>query len=54
MDQYFTPCDPHYQVRPLLAKMVRFSLDDLTSPKRSAPADSIFGTFDLVLYRVRE
>jgi chemotaxis methyl-accepting protein methylase len=31
--------------------MVRFSKDDLASTVRFAPADSIFGSFDLVLCR---
>jgi len=31
--------------------MVRFSHDDITSRARFAPADSIFGSFDLVLCR---
>ena len=31
--------------------MVSFSGDDLTSPHRFAPKESVFGTFDLVLCR---
>ena len=31
--------------------MVNFSCDDLTSPDRFAPADSVYGGFDLILCR---
>jgi chemotaxis protein methyltransferase CheR len=50
LDQYFTQEDGLYKVRPFVRRMVWFSRDDLTSP-RAAPAESIYGTFDLVLCR---
>jgi len=31
--------------------MVRFSQEDLTSPQTIAPAESVFGTFDIILCR---
>ncbi len=37
-------------MRPFIQRMVWFSRDNLSSP-RLAPADSIYGTFDLVLCR---
>ncbi len=51
LDKYFFARDDHYEVRPFLRKMVRFSLDDLTSQELAAPAESIFGGFDLVFCR---
>ena len=51
LNEYFSAVGDGYQVRPFIRKMVWFSQDDLTSPKRSAPKESIFGTFDLVFCR---
>ncbi|MFC1614375.1 CheR family methyltransferase [Gemmatimonadota bacterium] len=51
LDKYFTNQGNFYEVRPFIRKMVRFSQCDLTSPKTVAPAESVFGTFDLVLCR---
>lgn len=51
LDAYFTPHGNRYEVKPFLRKMVQFSLDDLTSPDRIAPAESIFGGFDLIMCR---
>ena len=51
IDKYFIAVKSTYQVSPALRKMVRFSLDNLISDKRFAPADSVFGTFDLILCR---
>jgi len=51
LDKYFTPNGTGFEVRPFVRKMVRFSHHDLTSPKSGAPAESVFGTFDLVLCR---
>ncbi len=51
LDRYFTLKNDWYEIRPDLRKMVRFSRDDLTSDQRFAPAESIFGTFDLILCR---
>ena len=51
LNSYFVPDGEGYRVRPFLRKMVRFSRDDLTSPNSFAPAESVFGSFDLVLCR---
>ncbi len=51
LDRYFTPEGNAYRLRHSVRKMVRFSRDDLTSPERTSPAESVFGTFDLVLCR---
>ncbi|MDM8535337.1 protein-glutamate O-methyltransferase CheR [Desulfobacterales bacterium HSG17] len=51
IDQYFIARENRYEVRPFIRKMVRFSRDDLTSDSRFAPADSVFGSFDLILCR---
>ncbi|QTA87227.1 CheR family methyltransferase [Desulfonema magnum] len=51
LDKYFTVKDNVYEIRPVIRKMVRFSHDDLTSKDRIAPADSVFGAFDLILCR---
>ncbi|GBC62099.1 chemotaxis protein CheR [Desulfonema ishimotonii] len=51
LDRYFSASDDGFEVIPLIRHMVRFSDDDLTSAQRIAPADSIFGTFDLILCR---
>jgi chemotaxis protein methyltransferase CheR len=40
-----------YLLNGTIKKMVHFSIDDLTSNKRSAPPDSVFGGFDLILCR---
>jgi chemotaxis methyl-accepting protein methylase len=51
LDEYFRPVDKGYEVLPFVQKMVHFCNDDLTSSKRITPAESIYGTFDLVLCR---
>ncbi|QTA78632.1 Chemotaxis protein methyltransferase [Desulfonema limicola] len=51
IDKYFITRENRYEVRPFIRKMVRFSRDDLTSDARFAPADSVFGSFDLILCR---
>jgi chemotaxis protein methyltransferase CheR len=51
LDHYFEAKENNYQIRPFLRRMVRFSQDDLVSPQRNAPADSVFGTFDLIFCR---
>lgn len=48
---YFKPQNNQYAVHPMIKEMVRFSYDDLTSPRTSVPTESIFGDFDLVLCR---
>lgn len=40
-----------YKLSDSIKKMVHFSIDDLTSDKRFAPPESIFGGFDLILCR---
>jgi chemotaxis methyl-accepting protein methylase len=50
LDQYFTLSNGLYELRPFARRMVWFSRDDLTS-SRAAPAESVYGTFDLVLCR---
>ncbi len=50
-DKYFISRDDVYCVNPSIREMVRFSQDSLTSKERFAPAESVFGTFDLVLCR---
>lgn len=52
LDRYFTCEDGQYKLRPFVRRMVWFSRDDLTST-RAAPAESIYGTFDLVLMDVQ-
>ena len=51
LDEYFIPEGNKYRVCPQIKKMVQFSHYDLTSPRTVAPAESVFGTFDLVLCR---
>jgi len=51
LDGYFDRKNNLYAVRPVIKELVRFSYDDLVSPTTSAPPESIFGDFDLVLCR---
>ncbi|MDP6545349.1 MAG: protein-glutamate O-methyltransferase CheR [Phycisphaerae bacterium] len=51
LDQYFDANEDGYRIRPFLRRMVRFSRDDLVSTQRHAPAESVFGTFDLIFCR---
>ena len=51
LDRYFVADGDGYRIRPHLRRMVRFSRDDLVSTQRHAPADSVFGTFDLIFCR---
>lgn len=51
LNQYFEARGDGFELRPLVREMVRFSQDDLTSLSTIAPANSVFGTFDLVLCR---
>lgn len=48
LDQYFIPDGDQFTVCSSIREMIRYSYHDLTSV---APADSVFGTFDLVLCR---
>ena len=51
LDRYFEAGGDDYRIRPSLRRMVCFSRDDLTSTQRDAPAESVFGTFDLIFCR---
>lgn len=53
LDRYFIAGEKarRYEIRSFIKEMVSFSMDDCTSPGQMAPANSIFGTFDLVLCR---
>jgi len=47
----FRPEADSWRVLPEVARLVRFSVHDLLDGRTAAPAESIFGTFDLVLCR---
>ena len=53
LDRYFIAHEngPRYEVRSFIKDMVSFSIDDCTSSRYIAPANSVFGTFDMVLCR---
>ncbi|MGA9753640.1 MAG: protein-glutamate O-methyltransferase CheR [Desulfobaccales bacterium] len=51
LDRFFRPTADGFEVIPEIRRMVQFSRDDLTSRHSLAPADSVFGSFDLVLCR---
>ncbi|MBF0224159.1 MAG: protein-glutamate O-methyltransferase CheR [Desulfobacterales bacterium] len=51
IERYFTKTSTGFKIDPIIQNMVKFSNDDLTSVKRFAPSESIFGTFDLILCR---
>ncbi|TFG39532.1 MAG: protein-glutamate O-methyltransferase CheR [Syntrophobacterales bacterium] len=51
LDAYFEETAEGFRVRPFLQARVQFCRDDLVSGHTIAPAESIFGTFDLVLCR---
>jgi chemotaxis protein methyltransferase CheR len=51
LDAGFERDGEHFEVRPEVREMVHFSRADLADSLRPAPADSIFGAFDLVLCR---
>jgi chemotaxis methyl-accepting protein methylase len=53
LDRYFIAREnaPAYEVRSFIKDMVFFSIDDCTSSRHIAPANSVFGTFDMVLCR---
>ncbi len=48
---YFSSGNAAYEILPEIKDMVLFSVDDLVSRNRFAPAESVFGTFDLILCR---
>jgi chemotaxis protein methyltransferase CheR len=51
LDHFFRPTAEGFEVIPEIRSMVHFSRHDLTSRHSLAPADSVFGSFDLVLCR---
>jgi len=51
VDRYFIASAAGYEVQPFIRRMVWFSRHDLASSRRLAPAESVFGTFDLILCR---
>lgn len=51
VDKYFVRHADRYRVHPKIRELVKFSRDDLTQTDRVAPAESVFGAFDLVLCR---
>lgn len=51
LDRFFRPTAEGFGVIPEIRRMVHCSRDDLTSRHSMAPADSVFGSFDLVLCR---
>jgi chemotaxis protein methyltransferase CheR len=51
VEECFTPKGDGYLVRPSVREMVRFSTDNLLNDQTIAPAESIFGSFDLILCR---
>ena len=51
LDACFTPAADGYMVRPFIRDTVMFSNDDLTSPDRAVPPESIYGAFDIVMCR---
>lgn len=51
LDKYFTRAGAGYAVSAQIRNMVSFSIDDLTSMDRLAPAASVFGSFDFIFCR---
>jgi chemotaxis methyl-accepting protein methylase len=51
LDTYFEETLEGFRIRPFLQSRVQFCHDDLVSSRTVAPAESIFGAFDLVLCR---
>ena len=51
IEQYFNQKENCYEVLPAVRNMVEFFVEDLTSNARFAPAESVFGGFDLVFCR---
>ncbi len=41
----------YFHVLPAIARMVRFSVHDMLDRRTASPAESVFGTFDLILCR---
>jgi chemotaxis protein methyltransferase CheR len=51
VNTYFSSEKEGFQLSSDVKKMVHFSADDLLSNQTGAPAESIFGSFDLILCR---
>lgn len=51
LQSYFTPDGSKYRIKSTIRNMVNFSLEDLATKQRVAPAESIYGEFDLVFCR---
>ncbi len=47
----FAPEGDCFRVRPALARRVHFSVHDMLDRRSAAPAESVFGSFDLILCR---
>lgn len=51
VDKHFIRRADQYEIQPYLRRDVYLSVDDLASLRTSAPSESIFGAFDIVLCR---
>lgn len=51
LKRYFVETDGAWEVSAELKNLVRFSVDDLTSRSTFSPAESVFGSFDLIMCR---
>lgn len=51
VDSWFSPAKDGFDLCAEIKNMVYFSSDDLLSQKNDAPAESIYGSFDLILCR---
>jgi len=52
LDEYFNPAGTdRYRVIDRIRNMIHFSREDLTAKKRYVPAESIYGSFDLISCR---
>jgi len=51
LQKYFIACDKGFELRPEIKNMVDFSIFDMLVNKPQAPAESIYGGFDIVLCR---
>lgn len=50
-DEYFTSAKDEFLLSENIKEMVNFSVEDLVSEKNVAPAESIYGSFNLILCR---
>ncbi len=51
IQRHFVKDGDVYEVSPTIRQMVRFSREDLLAPRGPAPAESVYGGFDIVLCR---